>query len=67
TKMKNIMKIIAELSTEKDLVHKDDIIQQAKDYDIDEEKALEIISTMLKKGELYEPKRKYVKMTKKVE
>jgi len=66
-KMKQIMKIIAELSAEKDLIHKDDIVKHAKDHDIDEDKALEIISAMIKKGELYEPKRKYVKMIKKIE
>ncbi|MDO8627753.1 MAG: hypothetical protein Q7K42_04760, partial [Candidatus Diapherotrites archaeon] len=65
SQMKTVLRIIKSLAEEEDIVSLDKIIEQAKTEGIDMDKAQEAISKLKKKGDIYEPRHKFLKPTQK--
>ena len=65
TNMKKILQIIKEKSVDLDMVPIDDIVMEAETQGIGKEKAMDIISELDKKGEIYKPRHHFVKPTQK--
>ncbi len=64
--LKSVLKIVKDLAETQEMVSIQEIIDQAKSEGIgEEEKIREYISTLKKKGELYEPRHNFLKPTSK--
>ncbi|MBN1159916.1 MAG: hypothetical protein JXA43_01615 [Candidatus Diapherotrites archaeon] len=61
-KMKSILGVVRELSSEFDVVPLNKVVEKAKEYNIDPDKAYEIIEKLKRSGELYSPKHGYVRV-----
>ncbi len=60
-KMKIVLNIIRHYTAEYDAVAEDDVVEEAKQYGIEPEKAREIIEKLKRQGEIYEPKPGYLR------
>ncbi|MCX8158193.1 MAG: minichromosome maintenance protein MCM [Candidatus Diapherotrites archaeon] len=61
--IKQVLRIIKEKSALFDLVSIDDVIQEAKNVGIDEEKVRDILTKLKNEGEIYFPKHGFVRIT----
>jgi replicative DNA helicase Mcm len=60
-RVRTVLNIIRDIEREYDLAPIDDVVKEARNYNIDEFYARNLIDELLRKGELYGPKAGYVK------
>ena len=65
TNIKKILKIIKQKAQDMDMVPVQDVIEEAKQEGIEEEKTKETIEELTRKGEIYSPRHHFVKPTQK--
>ncbi len=65
TNMKNVLRIIKNKAVEMDMVPVQDVIEEAKQEGIEDDKVKEIIEELTRKGEIYAPRHHFVKPTQK--